>query len=173
MQASAKTSRPHQRLVPALVVGVFVAIHGSPAGTQPLAPAFQLTVIATDGATRELSKVVWLGIRNRTSGPQLFCVWSRAIWTKVPEGPNEMTADGFSPHGCQAEGAYTIVLPNETAFVPWNLPESLKFRTDQVLVVKVEVTSRSVSGGERTRTALEWNGSVVDMITAGRGLMRQ
>jgi hypothetical protein len=142
------------------------------AQVQAPASELELTVVTSAAEPGVGGRTVWLGIRNRTRSPRLVCVLSRAIWPKVSFGPNQM--EGFSPHGCQAEEAYTIVLANETAYVAWTLPRTIKVTPDQALVVKADVASKGLPVGERrTMTLLEWNGTASDMIDAAKALTKE
>jgi len=79
-----------------------VAINQIPAAEQE---GFALTVVAPE--KRLIPVTVWLGIRNGTEDVALMCVSSVGAWTLPPEGPSRGSAEGFSPHACVNDEAYT------------------------------------------------------------------
>ncbi len=162
------------RLASSIGLVAALSVGAASAPREALAEKFKLVVVAADSSARQMPRTVWLGVQNRTQTPRLICVLSRAAWPKtVEEGSNPVAAEGFSPHGCQTDESYTIVLPNETAFVAWRLPPSLEVRPDRVLVVKVDVTSRAFVAGAQTTMTLEWTGTGAEMISAKRAMERK
>jgi len=145
-----------------------VAINQIPAAEQE---GFALAVVAPE--KRLIPVTVWLGIRNGTEDVALMCVSSVGAWTLPPEGPSRGSAEGFSPHACVNDEAYTLVVPHETMYQAWRIPKSLQLRDDDRITVRVDLFTRSLSSGEGTRKELLWTGTPKEMAAAAQKLGRK
>jgi len=157
---------------------VFRIIFGAAIATVPMnqTPAAQqetLTLNVVAPEKRQVPVTVWLGIRNGTEDVALMCVSSVGAWTLPPEGPGRGSAEGFSPHACVHDEAYTLVLPLETTYQAWRIPKSLQLREDERITVRVDVFTRSLFSGEGTRKELLWTGTPKEMAAAARKLGRR
>jgi hypothetical protein len=131
-----------------------------------------LHVIARDQGKRG-PVTVWLGIRNDTDDAALMCVSSIGASTLSAEGGAHMSASGFSPHACVNDEAYTLVLPHETTYQAWKIPESVKVRTDQRITIQVSVFTKALSVGEGIERETSWTGTPGEMVAAARMLSRK
>jgi hypothetical protein len=142
-----------------------------PGSTEAKTPnEFSIAVVRRDA--REGSNFVWIGIRNETRAAQLVCVMSRGVWQLVAGRPGAVYAEGASPHACDTDEDYGIVLPHETLFQGWNGLGELQLKKDGLIVVSVQVMTRDPIQSQRVFGPLEWKGTIADMVAAFGALRR-
>src|SRR5215213_11193540 len=125
---------------------------------------FELSVVASPTSPPTMPKTVWIGIRNRTAIAKLVCIQSRAAWSTPTGEVSRFDGDGYSPHSCLTDSSYSIIGPNETLYVTWDFPRSLKVRLDQQVAVSVGIAIKQLWEGPRVLSTVRWTGSGADMI---------
>src|SRR5262245_55054929 len=93
----------------------------------------------------------WLGIRNGTEEAAFMCVSAVGASKVSHEGTSRVSATGFSPHACENDEAYTLVLPHEATYQAWRIPEFLKLRVDDLITVRVGVFTKNLPSVEGTQ----------------------
>ena len=88
------------------------------AEAQPNAPSWDLSVVVAPARapSKDVPAGLLAGLRNTTRVARLVCI-AGTSWTVRTPDLNETDAVGPSPHSCQDESSYVIVLPGETRFV--------------------------------------------------------
>lgn len=118
-----------------LIMGVGPGASQEPAsGTR--ASTYALEVLEFDLASP--SRLLWVGIVNRSGSAQLICIVSRGIAFNDEEGTWRFVAEGASPHSCLSDDQFTLIQAAGTSFIPLSIPASLK-RLGAATPIKVQV----------------------------------
>lgn len=155
------------------VIGVLVVASGTLIAWRAEEPAdWKMSVLSLPMVDKSVAPL-WLGFLNADRTAKLLCVMSWDMVVETPDG-KEGVGKGPSPHGCDVQDSFQLVLAGETLYTAITPPSFRRIRVTPSMPtqITVSVVERSVSHQRNERTAtLAWKGSLDDARAAGRLLV--
>jgi hypothetical protein len=115
--------------------------------------------------------VLWVGLKRGTPqqpGASLVCI--RSFGYGIGEGELAVKKGSASPHACQADEAFALVLRSETVFLPMSV--ELPALWDESAKVSLTMVLREKGAqGKGVDTEVVWHGSIGELLKDGKALL--